>query len=680
MYTDYIEKENDEDYYDDDDNNKFDKEKIKRLAFIVIGFIVVVIIFVVMAKACTKSTKPSDSIITKKPVVQIKSKLPLEEKESAYLTALVLYINEEDYKVNYYSDDTSIAIVDKDSGKVTGVSEGTTTIYAEYERDGEKYVGQCIVTVDKKEEQIINIESISFVTEELSLQVGKNIMLEINVSPEGAKTGELSYKSSNTRVAEVDDEGIVDAISVGVTTITVKDKNSNLSATMTVNVTEKETEIKPVDLVIYGLNEGLVVGKTAKILTEVKPDSASNSKLIWTSSNPNIAEVDENGNVTGVSPGKCTIKVSTENGISKICEVIVEANNIPVTSIELNSAESISLEVGGRKKLEYTISPSNATNKNVEFISGDSDKLYIDSNGIMYALKEGLVLVTLKTEDGGKMAYTFVDIKNNEEIVTPTNPETPTNSDDPGGSGNSQGSGSSSSCSADSIIIEGYAGTSSTKGKVYNTNDFTKAKNNKFTGNKAGMKVTTFDSCIKNVKYKLEKGTTESNLTTSVSSATFASKVGDIIYFNKGNGYYKYTITITDNNNNTYKKYYYAYLDGSSTNTTGSTNASSGAINISVLSKSADVTSAKCKFKITSSIGGLEYYFGSSNDKQTCLRNVKSTTVKQNANQREFTNSFGDTRYYCFQGTTRLFNPVVCTLKRNTILGGYYATCTCEKS
>lgn len=70
------------------------------------------------------------------------------------------------------------------------------------------------------------------------------------------------------------------------------------------------------------------IGSTLTLLAEVQPKNATNQALTWTSSNPNVATVDQNGIVTALSAGKATITVSAddESGVSASCSVTVSAN------------------------------------------------------------------------------------------------------------------------------------------------------------------------------------------------------------------------------------------------------------------------------------------------------------------------------------------------------------------
>ena len=71
----------------------------------------------------------------------------------------------------------------------------------------------------------------------------------------------------------------------------------------------------------------LLVGKSDTLTATVLPETATNRDVTWTSNDPNIATVDENGNVTAVKAGKTTITVTTKEGNYKAsCAVTVTAN------------------------------------------------------------------------------------------------------------------------------------------------------------------------------------------------------------------------------------------------------------------------------------------------------------------------------------------------------------------
>ncbi|MCD8163955.1 MAG: Ig-like domain-containing protein [Synergistaceae bacterium] len=99
-------------------------------------------------------------------------------------------------------------------------------------------------------------------------------------------------------------------------------------------------EISSKDITLKGF------GDTAQLSARVTPDEATNKKIVWSSSAPGIAEVDESGNVTSKSPGTATIwaAASENESISDDCRVTV--SEVKALTIVLNIEGS----ADGKKK------------------------------------------------------------------------------------------------------------------------------------------------------------------------------------------------------------------------------------------------------------------------------------------------------------------------------------------
>jgi len=75
-----------------------------------------------------------------------------------------------------------------------------------------------------------------------------------------------------------------------------------------------------------------------------------------------------------------------------------EQGHVEVIKVEL-SPKTIVIPVGEQSKLEFTISPKNATNTEVEFLSDDLSIASVDEDGVISALKEGHVIITVTSKD-----------------------------------------------------------------------------------------------------------------------------------------------------------------------------------------------------------------------------------------------------------------------------------------
>ena len=152
----------------------------------------------------------------------------------------------------------------------------------------------------------------------VTLRKGEKIQL-IPVS----KKGNLTIKSCKTnysKVAKVNNKGVVTAVGKGESKITVQPKGLK-AMTLTVKV------IDPYTPTGVKLNKSgtvkLAIGKTLQLKATVSPDTAETT-LTWSSSNSKIAKVSKNGKVTGVKKGTATITVKTKNGKTAKVKIKVE--------------------------------------------------------------------------------------------------------------------------------------------------------------------------------------------------------------------------------------------------------------------------------------------------------------------------------------------------------------------
>ena len=111
-------------------------------------------------------------------------------------------------------------------------------------------------------------------------------------------------------VAAVDDNGRVTAVADGTATVTVTTRDGGFTASCEVTVIQPVTGVRlePSHLSLY-------VGCTPATLTAtVLPAGASDKTVAWSSSDPSVADVDENGSVTAVGEGSAEITVTTRDG------------------------------------------------------------------------------------------------------------------------------------------------------------------------------------------------------------------------------------------------------------------------------------------------------------------------------------------------------------------------------
>ena len=321
-----------------------------------------------------------------------KTELILTEGDSETIIATVKPDDATDKTVTWSSSDSSVAAVD--DGRVTAISVGSAVITA---IAGDKSA-TCEVTISKR---IIPVESVELDKDELSLIEGDCYTLTATVKPENATDKSVTWTSSNSSVASVEDGKVV-AIKEGMTIIVAKAGDKTAFCEVTV-----EKKIIPVESVELNRNElSLTEGDSETLVATVKPDNATDRKVIWSSSDDSIATV-ENGIVTAVKEGTAIITAKAGEK-SATCTVTVKAKIIEVISVTLNKDTS-TLTEGDTEILIATVNPDNATDKTVTWSSSNTMVATVDSNGKVTAVKEGTATITAKA--GEKTAACIVKVE-----------------------------------------------------------------------------------------------------------------------------------------------------------------------------------------------------------------------------------------------------------------------------
>lgn len=147
----------------------------------------------------------------------------------------------------------------------------------------------------------------------------------------------------------------------------------------------------------------LAVGGSVALTATLTPENATDA-VVWSSNKTEIAEVSNNGTVTAKALGTATI-TATVGSYTATCEVTVA---VPVTGVTLDK-ETMNLTAGSTGTLTATITPENATNKNLTWTS-DNEAVVAVSDGVVSAVAAGTANITVTTADGGKTATCVVTV------------------------------------------------------------------------------------------------------------------------------------------------------------------------------------------------------------------------------------------------------------------------------
>lgn len=143
----------------------------------------------------------------------------------------------------------------------------------------------------------------------IEVEKGKTETINAIITPENATRKGITWTSSNTNVATVTN-GVVKGISAGTATITATTKDGNFTDTCEVTVMQNAvTGIRISEKLI-----DLGMENKKQITATVMPDDATDKSVEWTSENPEIATVSDNGTITGKSYGRTVVTATTTDG------------------------------------------------------------------------------------------------------------------------------------------------------------------------------------------------------------------------------------------------------------------------------------------------------------------------------------------------------------------------------
>ena len=319
------------------------------------------------------------------------------------LTANILPDNTTDKTILWSSSNINVATVDA-NGMITAKKAGECTITAT-SLSNPNVTATCKVTII----QPVTGITLNKNTIEMS-ELGEQNQLVATISPEDATNKSVTWNSSNNQICTVSATGIVTATGAGTTIVTATTVDGGLTANCVVKV------LQHVDgLTLNKTATSLKVGESEKLQPTITPSNADNKKVIWTSSDSNVATVDTEGNVTAVKAGQVTITATSEDNaeIKATCAVTVIQ---PVTGISLSESSYKLKAIGENIQLTATVLPNDATNKKVNW-NCPNNTVCIVSNGNVVAVGYGTAVIIATTEDGGFVATCTITVEDTSGII-----------------------------------------------------------------------------------------------------------------------------------------------------------------------------------------------------------------------------------------------------------------------
>ncbi|MBO4465289.1 MAG: Ig domain-containing protein [Bacteroidales bacterium] len=341
--------------------------------------------------------KKADCLITVMPktiavssIVVEPTSLSLLEGEEVKLVAIVKPDEATDKTVYWSSSDDTIASIDT-VGKLVALRQGEATIVA---KAGDKEA-RCSVAVGKK----VGITSLALNKTSVKLARGETEALEVTIKPDNATNKTVTWISQALSVATVSENGTITAVGKGTTLIIAKAEEMQDTCSVQVIIPVEAIELNQTEL---QLEEGDDYVFSATIM----PNDADDKEITWSSSDPSVAIVDQNGAISALNVGSTQI-TATVGGKSAYCQVVVNTKVIPVSSVSLNK-NTLCLEKGSSERLLAVVEPDNASDRVVVWSSSNGSVASVDQYGTVTALSCGETVVM--ADAGGKRASCTVTV------------------------------------------------------------------------------------------------------------------------------------------------------------------------------------------------------------------------------------------------------------------------------
>lgn len=400
----------------------------KALAMMMAAFVMVTSVFASDMTVEAASKKPTVTLSATSGTIGVGKTTTIKIKKATNKASKKI----KDYK--FSTSNKKVATVDS-KGKIKGIKSGNATITMK----SKKKVSGKYVTA-KYKVKVVSVVSKSISTaKSITVIQGKKTVVKATVLPGNVSVKGVTYKSSNKKVATVDSKGNVKGVKAGKAKITITAKDGKAKATVSVKVIKKNSKEakKLVSKVSFKtskvtLTEGSSYSQKATVKTKGK-----NKTVYYQSSNAKVATVDaKSGKVKAVAKGKATITAYATDGSNKSGKYTVTVNakakpapaptpnpnpqpqEVAVTGVSIKGAPASAVKYNAFTPIQLTatVTPANATNKNVTWSAPANSAVTVDNSGLVKLNKN----FNNTTEETVSTAVTVTTVNGKKATVTIT--------------------------------------------------------------------------------------------------------------------------------------------------------------------------------------------------------------------------------------------------------------------
>ena len=332
--------------------------------------------------SCKVKVSKVNNVVNVTGLMLNQNEISLAFGETKQLGVEIIPNNATNKNIVWSSSDSSLVSVSQ-TGKLTVNKniDGGVVISAKSEDGG--YTATTNVYVSKVD---INIKAtgISVDKREVKLNYGETMQLVANVKPEDATNKNVIWSSSDSSLVSVSQTGVltVNKNTNGSAIVTAKSEDGSYTATVKVQVMEIDTTVRVNSISLNKGSDQILLNNsnlTTTLTATIYPSNATNQNVVWSSSNPTVATVDNNGVVTAKALGSTVISVTTEDGGKTASATIAVKKNV----IIVLGASQVT------KMAEFAKSYTSASNNTYKV--SDKTLIYVHKSGslIIYQTTTG---------------------------------------------------------------------------------------------------------------------------------------------------------------------------------------------------------------------------------------------------------------------------------------------------
>ena len=253
----------------------------------------------------------------------------------------------------------------------------------------------------------VHVNGVKIQPDTVTLALGTKVQLKAVISPSDATDQNVVWSSLDTSIVQVSQKGLITAMSLGFSEVTVTTVDSSKTDTAYIQVTPP---ILVSNILVSPDTLTVQVGFTGQLYDTIIPGNATNQQVNWSSRNDSIATVSSTGKVIPVKAGLVSITATTIDGGFSDSAIVKVLPPIEVQHVSVQP-KILKLYMGTTSQLTDSIYPVNAYNQLVRWNSENSSVATVSQNGLVSAVDTGETIIIVTTADGSKTDTCQVYVK-----------------------------------------------------------------------------------------------------------------------------------------------------------------------------------------------------------------------------------------------------------------------------